>query len=456
MNVCDPILSGLRARLTLRVLRQLALFGFLFISSGAYAISVTTSPVTMLSDGTGRFTISWTGAGYTSTVEESTDGGSSWATAATGYNNSGSVTFTRAPGIWRYRIKYCNFVGPNQTFTCQYTTTYSFSVLTPPEAPTFASLLRTSASSTFTVGASWPSTATRFEWQERQDGGAWTDLPYTASGFERSGRVSGVWGYRVRACNEAGCSAFSLEMVMYVAIAPGVPVSLSVPGGTYGSYTVSWGAASGSVTAYDLDIRKDSGSYSDRYDGNSLSTAASVSETGTYYFRVRACRTTVTYTNCSDWRISPGMAASLPPVPGSFTAPAANTSGAYAVSWGGISGVDRYTLQERIGSRNWTTVQDTAATSRSFSGKGNSRYSYRVRSCAAVGCSAYTASQTVNVTRARTGAATETVYEYDALGRLQFIGDSLNSNRDFDYDSAGNRTAVFESVVNEDEDPVEE
>jgi hypothetical protein len=439
-----------------RIFRCIWLLVFLFVSNWAYAISVTTSPVTMLPDGTGYFTISWTGAGYTSSVEQSTDGGSSWTTAATGYNNSGSVTFTRGPGIWRYRIKDCTFVGPSQTFTCQYTTTYSFAVGSPPAAPTFDTLIRTSGSSTFYVGANWPSTATRFEWQERKDGGAWTNLSFTVSGSELTGRDNGSWGYQVRACNDFGCSSYSSEMVVYVAIAPGVPASISVPGGTYGSYTVSWGAASGSVTAYDLDIRKDSGGYSDLYEGSLQTRTLSVSATGTYYFRVRACRTTVTYTNCSDWRISPGMAASLPPVPGSFTAPAANTSGAYAVSWGGISGVDRYTLQERIGSRNWTTVQDTAATSRSFSGKGNSRYSYRVRACAAVGCSAYTAAQTVNVTRARTGAATETVYEYDALGRLQFIGDSLNSNRDFDYDSAGNRTAVFESVVNEGEDPVEE
>lgn len=35
-----------------------------------------------------------------------------------------------------------------------------------------------------------------------------------------------------------------------------------------------------------------------------------------------------------------------------------------------------------------------------------------------------------------------TVYTYDALGRLTYVQDSQNGNRDYDYDSAGNRLRV--------------
>lgn len=35
-----------------------------------------------------------------------------------------------------------------------------------------------------------------------------------------------------------------------------------------------------------------------------------------------------------------------------------------------------------------------------------------------------------------------TVYTYDALGRLTFVEDSQNGNRDYDYDKAGNRLLV--------------
>ncbi len=40
-------------------------------------------------------------------------------------------------------------------------------------------------------------------------------------------------------------------------------------------------------------------------------------------------------------------------------------------------------------------------------------------------------------------AASQTLkYTYDALGRATFVADTLNGNRDYDYDPAGNRTAV--------------
>jgi hypothetical protein len=42
-------------------------------------------------------------------------------------------------------------------------------------------------------------------------------------------------------------------------------------------------------------------------------------------------------------------------------------------------------------------------------------------------------------------------YTYDALGRVTFVEDSVNGNRDYDYDPAGNRVAV--NVGNATEDP---
>jgi YD repeat-containing protein len=40
-------------------------------------------------------------------------------------------------------------------------------------------------------------------------------------------------------------------------------------------------------------------------------------------------------------------------------------------------------------------------------------------------------------------------YKYDALGRLTFVEDATNGNRDFDYDKAGNRLLVSASTVND-------
>ncbi len=48
------------------------------------------------------------------------------------------------------------------------------------------------------------------------------------------------------------------------------------------------------------------------------------------------------------------------------------------------------------------------------------------------------------------GAAIKTTkLFYDALGRLTFVEDSQNGNRDFDYDAAGNRTSVTIGTAND-------
>lgn len=44
---------------------------------------------------------------------------------------------------------------------------------------------------------------------------------------------------------------------------------------------------------------------------------------------------------------------------------------------------------------------------------------------------------------ALSGVAEQTIeYQYDELGRLTFVSDNVNGNRDYDYDPAGNRTSV--------------
>ena len=40
-------------------------------------------------------------------------------------------------------------------------------------------------------------------------------------------------------------------------------------------------------------------------------------------------------------------------------------------------------------------------------------------------------------------------YSYDALGRLTFVDNPLNGNRDYDYDKAGNRLKVSQGTAND-------
>jgi YD repeat-containing protein len=45
------------------------------------------------------------------------------------------------------------------------------------------------------------------------------------------------------------------------------------------------------------------------------------------------------------------------------------------------------------------------------------------------------------------------IYTYDALGRVTFVEDTANGNRDYDYDPAGNRTEVVIGAATDDPPP---
>lgn len=73
---------------------------------------------------------------------------------------------------------------------------------------------------------------------------------------------------------------------------PGLPASITVPAtSSTGSFTISWGAATGTVTAYQL-MQATNASFSGEisvYSGTALSAALTGRTRGTYYYRVRAC-----------------------------------------------------------------------------------------------------------------------------------------------------------------------
>lgn len=49
------------------------------------------------------------------------------------------------------------------------------------------------------------------------------------------------------------------------------------------------------------------------------------------------------------------------------------------------------------------------------------------------------------------GGVSTIKYEYDSLGRLTFVDDSVNGKRDYDYDPAGNRTLVANNIVSDEQ-----
>lgn len=188
-------------------------------------------------------------------------------------------------------------------------------------------------------------------------------------------------------------------------IVPSVPPSISMPtSSTSGSYTISWGASTGTVTAYELYQATNSGFSGQTlvYSGAATSAALSGRGNGTYYYRVRACSTSAA---CSGYRTGAnGVTVTLPPsVPSSISVPSGSTTGSYAISWGSSSGnVTAYELYEANNSSFTGAVlaYSGTATSRAISGKGNGTYYYRVRACnTTAACSGYrTGANPINVT----------------------------------------------------------
>jgi len=93
---------------------------------------------------------------------------------------------------------------------------------------------------------------------------------------------------------------------------PGVPASITVPAGsTSGAYSISWGAATGTVTSYQL-YEATSTSFSGQrlvHAGTGQSAPLSGRGNGTYYYRVRACFDT----ECSAYRTGSNGVTVAPP-----------------------------------------------------------------------------------------------------------------------------------------------
>jgi RHS repeat-associated protein len=118
------------------------------------------------------------------------------------------------------------------------------------------------------------------------------------------GNGSYYYYYKVRAHNVNGYSAFSAVDSIHLVVRPGVPGAFSPASQSNhtGSFTISWAAASGPVSYYQMFQDTSTSFSSETWDGNTTTTSESVSEAlGTWYFRVRACNSSDGTTVCSGW-----------------------------------------------------------------------------------------------------------------------------------------------------------
>lgn len=354
------------------------------VPSGAPVIS---APATALNGG---FVLSWTPLDSASRYQlQERQGSGSWTSFPDTFETSRTIT-GKAAGSWSYQVRGCNDAGCGG-----WSSTRTVSVLYPPGVPTLTAPA-TSNTGSYTISWTGMATATSYELQERQGGGAWETLASTGLSRAVGGKASGSWGYRVRACNAAGCSAYTAESKVVVTLPPtGVP-TLTVPAtNSTGSYSASWTAVP-AATRYELQERAGGGSWSLIHDGSATSKAMSGKAVGTYEYRVRGCNVG----GCAGYSAIKATQVAVAPtgIP-SLTAPASSETGSYTISWTPVATATSYELQQQINGGSWTSLANTASTSRSFTEAADASFGYRVRACNFAGCAGFSASKTVVVQR---------------------------------------------------------
>jgi YD repeat-containing protein len=344
-------------------------------------VPTLTVPTTGLNGG---FTVSWTAVSAAAEYQlQERQGSGSW----TSYPNSSALTRAisgKAAGSWSYQVRACNDAGCGGWSAIK-----GVNVLYPPAGPPTLTVPAANGTGSYTVSWTSVATADRYELQERLGTAAWSTIQEAATTTKAlSGQNAGHWGYRVRACNAAGCSAYSA--IATTTVVTGVPTLTAPATSTSSSYTVSWTAVT-AAARYELDQRKDAGSWSKVHDAAATSKALSGLANGTYEYRVRACVSTI----CAGYSAIKAtvVIAGLPAV----TAPATNTTGNYSVSWTSVATATRYELEQRKDAGAWSKIQDTAATSRALSGQVPGTYGHRVRACKGTICGGWSAIATTAV-----------------------------------------------------------
>lgn len=337
----------------------------------------------------GSYTVAWTAVAGASSYElqERGDGGA-WSPLYVGPAVSQAIT-GKAGGVYGYRVRACG------SSTCgAWSAEASVSVTLPPEAAPVISLPATALGGNYTVSWTAVAGATGYTLEERVGEGAWSDVyAGEALGQMYAGKAAGDYSYRVKACNAAGCGAYSAVGTVQSIQSPTGTSQLTAPASSSdGSYTVSWTAVAG-ASSYTLEEQANGGAWTAFGANAGTSQAIGSRSNGSYAYRVKGCNGA----GCGPVSAVATTVVLHPPEAPVLTVPASDTTGSYAVSWTVPATATGFQIEESANSGGWTQVYAGSAGSTVVGGRGTGSYGYRGRACNASGCGSYSATQTVSV-----------------------------------------------------------
>lgn len=335
----------------------------------------------------GSVNLAWSPAGGADRYESQRAQAGAWSTifegAAESFTSTGLVT-----GTYQFRVRGCRVV-------CgEWSNIASVAVELPPTTVPALTVPTTAFNGTYSVSWSASSGAVRFELEESTNGGAWTQV-HNAAGQSKgfSGKATGSFNYRVRACNPAGCTGYSSSAAVTMVYPPASAPGLSMPARSApGSIGIGWNGIGG-ADRYTLQESSNGGGWVTLFDGNAGSYATPSRGVGTYAYRVAACNGA----GCGPWSGSAMVAViGAPTIEPVISAPGLVNVPQYSLSWSAPANSESFVLEESANGGGWTVVHNGGANSFSTS-RGNGSYAYRVRACNFAGCSLNSGVATVSV-----------------------------------------------------------
>jgi YD repeat-containing protein len=188
----------------------------------------------------------------------------------------------------------------------------SSAIFAPGTAPSLTVPSGINSTGTYPVSWSSISTADTYQVENNVNSGSWSaaaTVDSSATGEYITGKSNGTYGYRVRACNIAGCGPWSSAASVTVLHPPPAPASISVPSTSSGSVAVSWPSSS-TAASYILQHKLGSGSWSQIYNGSGTSKTVTETSSGTYTYRVKACNAG----GCSSFKTSSAVTVTIPTI----------------------------------------------------------------------------------------------------------------------------------------------
>ncbi|WP_440053202.1 hypothetical protein ACSLBF_09635 [Pseudoalteromonas sp. T1lg65] len=330
--------------------------------------------------------ITWervTGADYY--IREARIGAGAWI-HPNEYRDTSVSFYNLSPNVYRYRVKACNHHGCSV-----WKESNSIKVERIPSAPSSVSGSIVNGND---VRVQWAESqgAIRYILQSQSNGQNWQNLGSdTSLSYTVKNVPYGTFKFRVKACsgrNDAtGCSlnwAESAEIEV-ARLSPPLDVKATVANGN--DITVSWQGVS-LAPSYIREVTLDGGRswinrkvYNKQNELNTYKATYFNVDSGTYQYRVTACREPDGKNCLEQWTLSNLVAFSyIPPAPSSVSGYVVNDNDV-RVKWASSKGAKRYILQSQSNGQKWGNSKSHTSLSHTVKDLPYGTSKFRVKAC---------------------------------------------------------------------------